>query len=328
LARILVTGGAGFIGSHLCDALLKRGDSVICVDNLITGQRANAEHLLRHRGFSYQEQDITSGLHLDEPLDAVVHLASLASPVAYLEHPLETLTVGSHGTENALELARRSRARFLLASTSEVYGSPAVSPQPEEYWGNVNPVGPRSVYDESKRFAEALTAAYRRHLGLDTGIARIFNTYGPRMSAGDGRVITNFVVQALASQPLQVYGDGSQTRSFCYIDDLIRGLLALLDSAQPGPLNLGNPEEISISDLAALVLRISGASSGTASAELPVDDPPRRRPDISKAAHLLGWKPRVGLDEGIRLTMDWLRGRPEEMTAAISQEEQGAPDFP
>jgi dTDP-glucose 4,6-dehydratase len=314
--RVIVTGGAGFLGSHLCEAVLARGDSLVCIDNLSTGRLENISHLAGAAGFEFIEADITRGLDLPGKFDAVAHLASPASPPAYLRLPLETLAVGSAGTQNALRLAHRDGARFVLASTSEVYGDPQVHPQPEDYWGNVNPVGPRSVYDEAKRFAEALTSAYRSARGADTGIVRIFNTYGPRMSAGDGRIVTNFVSQALTGQPLTIYGDGSQTRSFCYVDDLVRGILAMLGSNEPGPINLGNPEEFSVADFAQLVLKITGSSSAIEYLPLPADDPGRRRPVITRAEQLLGWKPGIPVEDGIRRTVEWFRSRPEELSAA------------
>ena len=307
--RVLITGGAGFLGSHLCDALRARGDSVVCVDDLSTGQSENIEHLVGRAGFEFVQADVASGLDVGGPFDAVAHLASPASPPAYLRLPLQTLAVGSSGTENALLLAEREDARFVLASTSEVYGDPEVHPQPESYWGNVNPIGPRSVYDEAKRFAEALTSAYRRSRRVNTGIVRIFNTYGPRMSADDGRIVTNFIGQALAGQPLTVYGDGSQTRSFCYVEDLIRGIVAMIDSADPGPINLGNPEEFSVAEFARLVLSITGSTSPIEYRPLPTDDPVRRRPVIDVAAARLGWKPEISVVEGVRKTVEWFRSR-------------------
>ena len=307
--RVLVTGGAGFLGSHLCDALAARGDSVVCVDDLSTGRRENIEHLAGRPGFEFTEANVASGLDISGPFDAVAHLASPASPPAYLRLPLQTLAVGSSGTENALRLAERDGARFVLTSTSEVYGDPEVHPQPESYWGNVNPIGPRSVYDEAKRFAEALTSAYRRARDVNTGIVRIFNTYGPRMSADDGRIVTNFISQALTGQPLTVYGDGSQTRSFCYVDDLIAGVVAMIDSSDPGPINLGNPEEFSVADFARLVLSITGSTSSIEYRPLPTDDPVRRRPVIDLAAERLGWKPEITVGEGVRRTVEWFRSR-------------------
>ncbi len=309
--RVIVTGGAGFLGSHLCDALLERGDSVVCVDDLSTGRRDNLRHLADHPAFRFAEHDVTQGLYVPGPVDAVAHLASPASPPDYLQRPLQTLAAGSHGTEHALRLARRHGARFLLASTSEVYGSPSVHPQPEEYWGHVNPIGPRSVYDEAKRFAEALTMAHARSLDTNAGIVRIFNTYGPRMSAHDGRVVTNFITQALDGVPLTVYG-GTQTRSFCYVDDLVRGLVAMLDSTETGPVNLGNPEERTVLELAELIRGLTGSRSPLHHRPVPQDDPPRRRPVIDRAARTLGWSPTVGLEEGLRRTLAWFAGRPEK----------------
>ncbi|HEX9030379.1 MAG TPA: UDP-glucuronic acid decarboxylase family protein [Streptosporangiaceae bacterium] len=322
--RVLVTGGAGFLGSHLCDALTARGDAVVCVDDLSSGRAENVGQLLGVPGFEFVEADITTGLDLAGPFGAVAHLASPASPPEYLRRPLETLAVGSTGTRNALAIAHRDGARFLLASTSEVYGDPLLHPQPEEYWGNVNPIGPRSVYDEAKRFAEALTTAYRSARGLNAGIVRIFNTYGPRMSAGDGRIVTNFVTQALTGQPLTVYGDGSQTRSFCYVDDLIRGLVAMIDSAEPGPVNLGNPEEFTVGDFARLVLSVTGSSSPIEHLPLPQDDPTRRRPVITRAAERLGWQLQIGVREGVSRTVEWLRSRPGELAGAASPRPAGA----
>jgi dTDP-glucose 4,6-dehydratase len=304
--RIVVTGGAGFVGSHLCDALLARGDSVVCLDNFCTGRPGNVAHLAGQPGFELTECDVSAGIEVDGPVGAVTHLASAASPPDYQRLPLETLAVGSRGTENALRLAEAKGARFLLASTSEVYGDPAVHPQTEEYWGNVNPVGPRSVYDEAKRFAEAMTFAYGRARGLDVGIIRIFNTYGPRMSPHDGRVVTNFITQAISGTPITIYGSGTQTRSFWYIDDLVRGILAMLGSAERGPVNLGNPEEFTVAELAGLVLRITGSSSPVEYRPLPVDDPARRCPDIGQARRLLGWQPEIPAADGIRRTAEWL----------------------
>ena len=309
MKRVVVTGGAGFLGSHLCDALVERGDEVVCVDNLSTGSKDNIEHLLDNPRFSVVLADICDGIEVQGPVDAVAHLACPASPPAYLSMPLETLRVGSRGTEVALQLATVHHGRFLLASTSEVYGDPAVHPQPESYWGSVNPVGPRSVYDEAKRFAESLTAAYRRTHKTNTGIVRIFNTYGPRLSPGDGRVMSNFIVQALSGQPLTIYGGGSQTRSFCYVDDLIRGLVAMIDSNLPGPVNLGNPIEMTVGDLAEKLISLTGSSSQIVYRALPADDPARRRPDIALAKAALGWEPGVDLDDGLALTIEWFQER-------------------
>ncbi|MWA09554.1 UDP-glucuronic acid decarboxylase family protein [Streptomyces sp. BA2] len=307
--RVVVTGGGGFVGSHLCEALLRRGDTVYCLDNFCTGEPENVAHLRDAPRFRLVRADVTTPFDVPGPVDAVAHLASPASPPDYHRLAVETLAVGSRGTENALRLARRHGARFLLTSTSEVYGDPEVHPQPEEYWGHVNPVGPRSVYDEAKRFAEALSMAYRRSHGVDVGIVRIFNTYGPRMRPHDGRVVSTFVRQALAGRPLTLYGDGSQTRSFCYVDDLVRGLVAMLDSDRGGPVNLGNPSERTVRELAELVLRITGSPSRIAYRPLPVDDPARRRPVINRAVEQLGWMPRVPLDEGLRHTVAWFTAR-------------------
>jgi dTDP-glucose 4,6-dehydratase len=301
--RVVVTGGAGFLGSHLCEALVARGDSVVCVDGLSSGRLSNLEALEHDRSFELVIGDVSVALEVEGHVDAVLHLASAASPPDYLARPLETLAAGSEGTRRALELAASSNARFVLASTSEVYGDPLVHPQPETYWGNVNPVGPRSVYDEAKRFAEALTIAWRSAHGLDVGIARIFNTYGPRLRPGDGRVVSNFVVQALEERPLTVYGDGSQTRSLCYVTDEIEGLLALLDSRVVGPVNIGNPHEVTILELAERVIALTGSTSRTENLPLPEDDPLRRCPDISLARRELGWEPRIELDDGLTRTI-------------------------
>jgi dTDP-glucose 4,6-dehydratase len=295
---------------------MARGDSAVCVDNLATGRPDNVAHLMGQPGFTFVEADVSSALDVAGPVDAVAHLASPASPPDYLRLPLETLAVGSHGTENALRLAHRHGARFVLASTSEIYGDPAVHPQTEDYWGNVNPVGPRSVYDEAKRFGEALTRAYRETNGVNAGIIRIFNTYGPRMSARDGRIVTNFITQALNGDPLTIYGDGSQTRSFCYVDDLIRGIMGMIDCAESGPVNLGNPEEFSVADFARLVLRVTGSDSPVEHLPLPVDDPTRRCPAIARASQVLGWQPQIGVEDGVRRTVEWFRSRPEEVRMA------------
>jgi dTDP-glucose 4,6-dehydratase len=295
----VVTGGAGFLGSHLCDHLISKDYRVVCVDNLDTGSLQNVEHL-RGDNFLFINQDVTLHLEIDEPVDTVYHLAALASPIDYLRMPLHSLKVGSYGTHNALGLAKFKRARFLLASTSEVYGDPQVHPQPETYWGNVNPIGPRGVYDEAKRYAEAMAMAYHTQQGVDTSIARIFNTYGPRMRPSDGRAVPTFVRQALEGKPLTVFGDGSQTRSFCYVDDLIRGLVLLAESGEHLPVNLGNPGEFTLNELAETVLRITGSKSEVVYEALPVDDPQVRQPDITRARQLLGWEPQVQLEEGLR----------------------------
>jgi dTDP-glucose 4,6-dehydratase len=295
----VVTGGAGFLGSHLCDYLLARGHRVICIDNLDTGSLRNISHL-RRQDFVFVQHDVTRFIEIDEPVDFVYHLASPASPIDYARLPLQTLKVGSYGTHNALGLAKAKRARFLLTSTSEVYGDPHVHPQPESYWGNVNPIGPRGVYDEAKRYAEAMTMAYHRQQGVDTHIARIFNTYGPRMRPHDGRAIPTFVRQALGNKPITVFGDGSQTRSFCYVDDLVRGLYLLATSEEHLPVNIGNPGEFTVLELAETVIRVTGSESEIVHEALPVDDPRVRRPDISRATDLLGWSPEVGLEEGLR----------------------------
>jgi dTDP-glucose 4,6-dehydratase len=305
----VVTGGAGFLGSHLCQALLQRGHRVICVDNLETGSLANIEHL-RDEGFEFVPQDLTEHVSIDGAVDFVYHLASPASPIDYLRLPLQTLKVGSRGTHNALGLAKAKRARFLLASTSEVYGDPQVHPQPETYWGHVNPIGPRGVYDEAKRYAEALTMAYHRQQGVDTAIVRIFNTYGPRMRPHDGRAIPTFMRQALEEKPLTVFGTGSQTRSFCFVDDLVRGLILLTESGEHFPVNIGNPTEMTLLELAEAVIRVSGSSSKIVYEALPVDDPQVRQPDITRAKQLLGWEPEIDLDEGLRRTLASLGREP------------------
>jgi len=322
--RVLVTGGAGFIGSHLCDALIARRDTVLCVDNLSTGRFSNIAHLAGRPGFQFVEADVAAGIDSPGTVDAVAHLASPASPPEYQCRPLETLAAGSRGTEHALQTALRHRARFVLASTSEIYGDPAVHPQPEGYWGNVNPIGPRSVYDEAKRFAEALTAAHARELGVNAGIMRIFNTYGPRMKARDGRVVTNLITQALNGEPLTIYGDGAQTRSFCYVDDLVRGIMLMIDSAEPGPVNLGNPEEFTVTEFAQLVLRTTGSASLIEFRPLPTDDPARRCPVISRARDALGWRPRIRAQEGVRRTVEWFQSVPAEVRAAATGEPGGS----
>ena len=312
MSRVVVTGGAGFLGSHLCEALVARGDEVVCIDNLSTGRRNNLGYLDGAPKFDFLCADVCEGVNIVGPVDAVLHLASPASPPEYLRHPLETLAVGSRGTDNAIKVAAEHDARFLLASTSEVYGDPLLHPQPESYWGNVNPIGPRSVYDEAKRFAEALTMAHHRARLVNVGIVRIFNTYGPRLRAGDGRVVSNFVAQAIAGDPLTVYGDGSQTRSFCYVDDLVRGLLAMLDCDATGPINLGNPAECTVSTLAQLVLELTHSSSEVTTLPLPVDDPTRRCPDVAVARQLLGWEPQIDLRAGLSRTIDWFRASPPD----------------
>ena len=330
--RILITGGAGFLGSHLCEQLVKQGHEVHCLDNFITGRPENIAHLLGNERFSFLKYNVCDYLHVDGRLDAVMHFASPASPQDYLELPIATLKVGALGTHKALGLAKAKGARFLLASTSEVYGDPLVNPQPESYWGNVNPLSPRGVYDEAKRFAEAMTMAYHRYHGLDTRIVRIFNTFGPRMRPHDGRVVSNFIVQALQGKPLSVFGDGLQTRSFCYVDDLVRGIIALLmigsdktvaqrtdrtgflsAQAEPisetihDPVNIGNPRELTVMDIAQLVLKLTGSAAQIQHNPLPVDDPKVRRPDIRRAKTLLGWEPAVTLEEGLEKTIQYFR---------------------
>jgi len=309
--RAVVTGGAGFLGSHLCDHLLARGYDVLCLDNLLTGNTDNIAHLLGNQQFKYAHHNVTEYMFVEGPVHAVLHFASPASPVDYLEMPIQTLKVGSLGTHKALGLAKAKNARFVLASTSEVYGDPLVNPQPEAYWGNVNPIGPRGVYDEAKRFAEAMTLAYRRYHGLDTRIVRIFNTYGPRMRPNDGRVVSNFIVQALQGKPLTVYGEGTQTRSFCYVSDLIRGIVALLEvdpsTEMELPVNIGNPGERTVRDLAELILKLTGSSSTIVKEPLPVDDPKVRCPDIHRAQKLLGWQPEFPVERGVALTIEYFK---------------------
>ncbi|HXM38173.1 MAG TPA: UDP-glucuronic acid decarboxylase family protein [Gemmatimonadales bacterium] len=306
--RVLVTGAAGFLGSHLVDRFLGLGYQVMGIDNQLTGNPANLAHVAAHPSFEFTRQDVTAFIEVDGQLDGVLHFASPASPVDYLNLPIQTLKVGALGTHKALGLAMAKQARFLLASTSEVYGDPLVHPQPESYWGNVNPVGPRGVYDEAKRFAEALTMAYHRYHHLDTRIARIFNTYGPRMRPNDGRVVSNFIVQALRGEPLTVYGDGSQTRSFCYVDDLIDGIVRLFERGNAEPTNIGNPHEFTVRQLAERVLALTGSKSTIVERPLPVDDPQVRQPDISRAREALDWEPQVRLDDGLRRTIDYFRG--------------------
>ena len=305
--RVLITGAAGFLGSHLVDRFLSEGYQVVGVDNLVTGSAGNLAHLDGNPRFRLIEHDISTPLHFDSDLEGVLHFASPASPVDYLELPIQTLKAGGLGTHNTLGLALRHGARYLLASTSEVYGDPQVHPQPESYWGNVNPVGPRGVYDEAKRYAEAMTMAYRRAHGLDTRIVRIFNTYGSRMRPGDGRVVSNFIVQGLRGEPMTVYGDGSQTRSFCYVDDEIEGIFKLYRSSRADPTNIGNPDECGIRELVSLVMEATGSSVPPTFLPLPVDDPVVRRPDISVARRELGWAPTVTLRDGLRKTVDWFR---------------------
>ena len=311
MARIVVTGGAGFIGSHLCERFLAEAHEVICIDNLVTGNADNIAHLFADARFSFIPQDVTTYLYVKGKLDAILHLASPASPTDYLELPIQTLKVGSLGTHKALGLAKEKGARLLLASTSEVYGDPLVHPQTEDYWGNVNPIGPRGVYDEAKRFAEALVMAYQRSHGLETRIGRIFNTYGPRMRLRDGRVVPNFISQALRGEDLTVYGDGSQTRSFCFVTDLVEGLCRLLRSDYDGPVNLGNPQEMSVLDFAKLVISLTGSRSRIAFRPLPADDPQVRQPDIRLARRVLEWQPQVPLETGLRQTIAYFRDRLE-----------------
>ncbi|MCA9728823.1 MAG: UDP-glucuronic acid decarboxylase family protein [Candidatus Eisenbacteria bacterium] len=305
--RTVITGGAGFIGSHLCDALLAHGHEVVCIDNLLTGSVDNIAHI-RDAKFAFVDYDVTNYLYIDGPVDLVLHFASPASPIDYLRWPIQTLKVGAMGTHKALGLARKKGARFLLASTSEVYGDPLIHPQPEGYWGNVNPIGLRGVYDEAKRYAEALTMAYHRYHGVDTKIVRIFNTFGPRMRRDDGRAVPNFIYQAIHGEPLTVYGDGSQTRSFGYITDLVRGLLMLADSNLNEPVNIGNPQEMTVLDMARTLIEICGSKSEIIFRELPEDDPKVRQPDITQAKAKLGWEPQVDVHDALRLTVEWFQG--------------------
>jgi dTDP-glucose 4,6-dehydratase len=311
MPRTVITGGAGFLGSHLCERLLQNGHEVVALDNFLTGTPRNVDHLLEHDAFRLIKTDVTEYVHVPGPVDQVLHFASPASPIDYLELPIETMKVGSIGTLHTLGLAKEKGARFLIASTSETYGDPQVHPQPESYWGHVNPVGPRGVYDEAKRYAEALTMAYRRTHGVDTAIVRIFNTFGPRMRPNDGRAIPTFVRQALAGEPLTVAGDGTQTRSVCYVDDLVEGLLRLLHSDLAGPVNIGNPHELSMLELAERIVRLTGSASTIEFIPRPTDDPTVRQPDITLARTQLGWEPRVDLDEGLERTIAWFRSHPE-----------------
>jgi dTDP-glucose 4,6-dehydratase len=309
MERTLITGGAGFLGSHLCDFLIEKGHEVICIDNLLTGDMENISHLLGHKRFRFIQYDVTNYLHVDGPLHNILHFASPASPIDYLQMPIQTLKVGSLGTHKALGLAKAKGARFLLASTSECYGDPLVHPQREDYWGNVNPVGPRGVYDEAKRFAEAMTMAYHRYHGVRVRIVRIFNTYGPRMRLQDGRALPAFMGQSLRGEDLTVFGDGTQTRSFCYVDDLVDGIFRLLNSEEAAPVNLGNPDEVTLLELARRVLAVTKSTSGIVHRDLPEDDPKVRQPDIGKARGLLGWVPKVTLDEGLRKVLPYFRSK-------------------
>jgi dTDP-glucose 4,6-dehydratase len=310
MARVLITGGAGFIGSHLCERFLKEGDEVICMDNFITGSPDNIAHLFTNKNFSFIPQDVTTYIYVKGPVDAILHFASPASPVDYLELPIQTLKVGSLGTHKALGLAKEKGARLLLASTSEVYGDPLVHPQKEDYWGNVNPIGPRGVYDEAKRFAEAMTMAYHRAHGVQARIVRIFNTYGPRMRLRDGRVVPNFIAQALRGEDLTVYGDGGQTRSFCFVSDLVEGLVRLLRSDHVGPVNIGNPRELTILEFARAIIQLTGSKSQITFQPLPVDDPKQRQPDITLARRVLNnWEPRVSLEDGLRQTIAYFQDK-------------------
>jgi dTDP-glucose 4,6-dehydratase len=307
MSRALITGGAGFLGSHLCELFLDRGHEVICIDNLITGNPVNIQHLIGRNGFTFVKYDVTNYVHCEGPLDYVLHFASPASPIDYLEKPIQTLKVGSLGTHKTLGLAKDKKARYLLASTSEVYGDPLVHPQKEDYWGNVNPVGPRGVYDEAKRFAEAMTMAYHRFHNVDTRIVRIFNTYGERMRIKDGRVVPAFIYQALSNEPLTVFGDGSQTRSFCYVADLVEGIYRLLMSNETLPVNIGNPNEMTVLQFAQEIKRLTGTKAPIEFRPLPEDDPKVRRPDITKAKKLLGWEPKVALEVGLKRTIDYFK---------------------
>jgi dTDP-glucose 4,6-dehydratase len=316
-SRLLITGGAGFLGSHLCERLLADGWEVLCVDNLSTGSRSNIAHLQDNKGFRFLQADVCAPFPVPQRLDAVLHFASPASPKDYLQLPLETLAVGSQGTLNALKLAREKRARFMLASTSETYGDPMVHPQQESYWGNVNPVGPRSVYDEAKRFAEAATVAYRRYYSVDTAIVRIFNTYGPRMRPHDGRAVPTFILQALAGEPITVAGDGTQTRSVCYVDDLVDGILRLLESPHAGPINVGSPDELPVLALAEMIRDLCQSESPISFIARPEDDPCVRQPDISLARNMLGWSPSVDVTDGLSRTIEWFRRRQDHHPASV-----------
>ncbi len=306
MPRTLVTGGAGFLGSHLCECLLKKGHQVIAMDNLLTGSIANIEHL-QCENFKFIKHDVTEYLYIAGDIDYVLHFASPASPLDYMQLPIQTLKVGALGTHKALGLALSKRATFLLASTSEVYGDPLIHPQSEDYWGNVNPVGPRGVYDEAKRFAEALTMAYHRYHGVDTKIVRIFNTYGPRMRPNDGRAIPTFIPQALRNEPITIFGDGSQTRSFCYVDDLVEGIYRLLMSDIHEPVNIGNPQEMTIKQMAETILKVTGSSSKLIYKPLPIDDPKVRQPNITRARTMLGWEPKIDLEQGLKMTIEWFK---------------------
>ncbi|MEN6463558.1 MAG: UDP-glucuronic acid decarboxylase family protein [Syntrophaceae bacterium] len=307
MERTVITGGAGFLGSHLCDYFLGRGHEVICIDNLITGDPGNIAHLFGNERFRFIKHDVTDFIHVDGKINNILHFASPASPIDYLKLPIHTLKVGSLGTHKALGLAKAKKAKFLLASTSECYGDPLEHPQSEDYWGHVNPVGPRGVYDEAKRFAEAMTMAYSRHEGISTRIVRIFNTYGPRMRLEDGRALPTFMRQALTGEDITIFGDGKQTRSFCHVNDLVRGIYLLLQSGEPYPVNLGNPEEITVGELAEKIVRVCGTRSRIVYEDLPEDDPKVRRPDISKAKRVLGWEPEIKIDEGLRLVLGYFR---------------------
>jgi len=319
--RILITGAAGFLGSHLCDRFVKEGYYVIGMDNLITGDLANIEHLFKLENFEFYNHDVSKFVHIPGQLDYILHFASPASPIDYLKIPIQTLKVGSLGTHNLLGLARNKNARMLIASTSEVYGDPNVNPQPEEYWGNVNPVGPRGVYDEAKRFQEAITMAYHTFHGVETRIVRIFNTYGPRMRLNDGRVLPAFIGQALRGEDLTIFGDGSQTRSFCYVDDLIEGIYRLLMSDYAQPVNIGNPDEITIKQFCEEIIKLTGTTQKIVYRELPQDDPKQRRPDITKARSLLGWEPKIGRAEGLKITYEYFKSLPAEALEKIDHKD-------